>query len=60
METGVIVTIAIFCASVIWGASRLTARVDHLEQWRTEAREEFRSLHGHLDRIEDLIKNGTV
>lgn len=55
METAGLVALAIFMVGVVFYSGRLTTRVEHLETWRSEVREEFQSLHGHLLRLEHLI-----
>lgn len=44
---------------VIFYTGRLTARVEHLEQWRLELLRQVERIDDHLGRIERLITEGT-
>lgn len=58
MEVGVVVTVAIALAAVIFHAGRLNARVESLESWRAEVRHEFNRVHDELSHIASLITEG--
>lgn len=60
MDSAVYVTIAIFMIGVIFHSGRLSARVDKLEEWRTEAREETHQIFEALRRLERLVKGEGV
>jgi hypothetical protein len=60
METGVVVTLALFMSGVIFQMGRLTARVETVEAWRKEVREDLAWIRVQLVRIETLIQNGQV
>lgn len=47
-----------FILGVTFYAGRLTSRVDRLEEWRAEVRDEFKALHGHLERLAATMMAG--
>lgn len=56
METAGIVAIALFMIGVVYGAGRLTVRVEKLEEWRGEVLAELRTIHHKLDAIARMIR----
>jgi hypothetical protein len=60
MNTALAVTIAIFAAGVIFGAGRLTSRVESLESWRAEVRGDLTQIRADIASILKLIKGGVV
>lgn len=55
---GVIVTLTLFVAGCIFQAGKLTARVEALEQWRSEQREQMNQIFEAIRALERLIRNG--
>lgn len=55
MNTAIEVTIALFMITVIFHTGRLTARVEHLEEWRKEFLTEFHEIRNGIARLERLI-----
>lgn len=58
MDTGTIaveVTIATFVLGVVYAAGRLSNRVENLESWRAEVRNDMTEIRGALRRLEALI-----
>ena len=47
----------VFAAGVIYHAGYLAARVAHLEEWRTESRQAFDSIHSALRELRELISD---
>ena len=62
--TAVTVTLLLFVLGMAYAAGKHVTRIDHLEAWRQEFRveihDEMRTLHGHMGRIERLIRDGAV
>lgn len=60
METGVVVSIALFLVGIVYAAGRLSVRVEKLEEWRSE----HNKLHGDIidgmHRLEMLIRGEEV
>ncbi len=55
METGVMVTIAIFILGVTFHSGRLSVRVEHLEEWRCEFDDRLEKMLKALGNIEDAV-----
>lgn len=51
MNTGILITIGIFMAGVIFGAGRLTARTEKLEAWQLRMEEKIDRLCGDVSRL---------
>ncbi|HAM42172.1 MAG TPA: hypothetical protein DCP69_12820 [Candidatus Omnitrophica bacterium] len=60
ISTGVVVTLVLFMAGLIYQAGRLSQRVEYLERWREEFRAEYRqsmaTVTSHLERMESMIQ----
>lgn len=58
MPTAVWVTIAIFFAGVIFAMGRFSSRVESLEHWRDEVREDLTRIRADLDYLVGLKAKG--
>lgn len=56
MNVAIEVTVAIFMIGIIFGAGRLTARVESLENWRNEVRNSLNILHQEINHVAELIR----
>lgn len=57
LNTAIYVTIAIFMAGVVFQFGRLTARLEHLEEWRRDMIGALNTIHDQLREIRDLVAN---
>lgn len=48
--------IVILCATVIYHSGRLSARVDALEAWRAELRDDLKNIKATVDMIAAMFK----
>jgi uncharacterized protein YoxC len=50
------VAVVILCVTVIYHSGRLSARVDALEAWRAELRDDLKSIRATVDMIAAVFK----
>lgn len=50
-NAGVLVTVAIFMAGVIFQCGRFSSRLDSLESWRNEVRDDIRAIRRAVDKM---------
>lgn len=56
MEQAALISIVIFVVVVIFNAGRVSSRLDRLEQWREEARDELRRIADGVQHLERLMR----
>jgi len=56
MDIAIVVTLALFCAGVIYHSGRLAARVDGLEGWQKSVAHEIRDIR---EGIASLVERGS-
>ena len=55
MDIAVLVTLAIFIAGVIYHSGQLSSRVDNLETWRTEVKDDIKTIRAVVDRVDGAL-----
>lgn len=57
-EASLFVTILVFVGGLVFQAGKLTSRVEALEEWEHEARQDIKTLLNTAARIEGMLKRG--
>jgi hypothetical protein len=49
--TTIDISLVLFCVTVIYQCGRLSARVESLESWRAEVREDFKVIRAGIEKL---------
>lgn len=58
MEQAVVVTLFLFLAGIVFQMGRYSMRIEKLEEWRTEQREQHAENLSRFDRLERALLRG--